>query len=253
MDLAMDQPPGGRSAVGGRTGADPSGIGGGFQIALPYGISRSRIQVIGEQPVDAGRFSVWLDSILRVLRSGETSDVPCGSCTACCTSSQFIHIAPDEMDALAAIPGELLFPAPRLPAGHLLMGYDEHGHCPMLINGACSIYEHRPRTCRSYDCRVFAASGLELEDPAKAEINGRVRHWQFQFVDGTDRTKLDAVRSASELVAELEPGCDATERTLAAIEVHDQFLPIDPDDEGSPAERPSPESVSVVLRSRRGA
>src|SRR5664280_2734605 len=162
------------------------------------------IQETGEGSVDAGRFSVWLNTILQVLRKGETSDVPCGSCTACCTSSQFIHIAPDEVDALAVIPGELLFPAPRLPAGHVLMGYDERGHCPMLIDGACSIYEHRPRTCRTYDCRVFATSGLELEDPAKSEI-------------------------------------------------HDQFLAVDPDDEGCTAATPNPESVRVVHGSRRGA
>ena len=29
------------------------------------------------------------------------------------------------------------------------------------------------------------------------------------------------------LVAELEPGFDTTERTLAAIEIHDQFLSVD--------------------------
>src|SRR5487761_2058332 len=120
------------------------------------------------QPVDAGRFSLWLDTFLGALRSGETSDVPCGSCTACCTSSQFVHISPDEVETLASIPTELLFPAPRLPRGHVLMGYDEHGHCPMLVAGKCSIYEQRPRTCRSYDCRVFAASVLLFDDPGKS-------------------------------------------------------------------------------------
>jgi len=103
-----------------------------------------------------------------VIRTGDTSNVPCGSCTACCTSSQFIHIAPDEVDPLGVIPRDVLFPAPRLPVGHVLMGYDDNGHCPMLVDGACSIYEHRPRTCRTYDCRAFAASGLELDDPTKS-------------------------------------------------------------------------------------
>ena len=92
------------------------------------------------------------------------SDVPCGTCTACCTSSQFVHIEPDERDALAHIPAELLFPAPGRPRGHVLLGYDERGHCPMLVDGACSIYAHRPRTCRTYDCRVFAAAGVDPGD-----------------------------------------------------------------------------------------
>ena len=34
----------------------------------------------------------------------------------------------------------------------------------MLIDNQCSIYEHRPRTCRTYDCRVFAAAGLDDTD-----------------------------------------------------------------------------------------
>ncbi len=65
----------------------------------------------------AGDFSAWLGEMQAAIRGERASDVPCGTCTACCTSSQFIHIGPDESDTLAHIPGELLFPAPRLPAG----------------------------------------------------------------------------------------------------------------------------------------
>jgi len=186
-----------------------------------------------------------------VIRTGDTSNVPCGSCTACCTSSQFIHIAPDEVDPLGVIPRDVLFPAPRLPVGHVLMGYDDNGHCPMLVDGACSIYEHRPRTCRTYDCRAFAASGLELDDPTKRAINDQVSRWQFQFEDNVDRAELEAVRSAALLLSDLEPGSNTTEQTLAAIEIHDQFLATDPDGEGCIAVTPNPESVRVELRRRR--
>ena len=201
--------------------------------------------------LDAGRFSPWLDMIQGVLRSGDTSDVPCGTCTACCTSSQFIHIAPDEVDALEAIPGEVLFPAPRLPAGHVLMGYDENGHCPMLIDGACSIYERRPRTCRTYDCRVFAASGLELGDPTKSAINDQVRRWRFQRDDDVDQEQLQAVRSAALLLSDLEPGFDVTERTIAAIEIHDVFVTTAEDGGGWVATTPDPATVRVELQRRR--
>ncbi len=81
----------------------------------------------------------------RALRGDGGTDVPCGTCTACCTSSQFVHIEPDETDTLAHIPADVLFPAPLAPRGHVLLGYDERGHCPMLVDNACSIYEHRPR------------------------------------------------------------------------------------------------------------
>ena len=239
--------------VSGRSGEDATTGQQGWEIPIAWMRvdSGNSIQMSDGTPLDAGRFSAWLDAVHRVLREGGTSDVPCGSCTACCTSSQFVHIAPDEVGALGEIPAELLFPAPRLPVGHVLMGYDENGHCPMLVDGACSIYEHRPRTCRTYDCRVFAASGLEFGDPAKAAIDDRVRRWQFQLVDGTDLAELDAVRSAARLLHELEPRSTITERTLAAIEIHDQFLAMDPGGQGCAAVTPDPESVRVELRRRR--
>ena len=109
-------------------------------------------------PLGGGRFTTWLGDIGAAIGGGRDSEVPCGSCTACCEASQFVHVGPDETDALAHIPRALLFPAPGAPAGHLVMGYDAHGRCPMLRADGCSIYEHRPRTCRTYDCRVFAAT-----------------------------------------------------------------------------------------------
>ena len=121
----------------------------------------------------AGDFSSWLRAMQAAIREERDADVPCGTCTACCTSSQFVHIAPDETDTLSHIPSALLFPAPRLPRGHVLLGYDERGHCPMLVDGQCSIYEHRPRTCRTYDCRVFPASGLHLDDDERKVLIAR--------------------------------------------------------------------------------
>jgi Fe-S-cluster containining protein len=132
------------------------------------------------------RFSEWLDE----FDAAADADVPCGACTACCTSSQFVHIAPDETDALSHIPAELLFRAPGMPKGHKVMGYDERGHCPMLVDGDCSIYEHRPRTCRTYDCRVFAGTGVVPDQPAIAE---RVGDWEF---DVDDVQRWDALRAA---------------------------------------------------------
>src|SRR2546421_6542963 len=112
------------------------------------------------------------------IRGEQESDVPCTGCTACCPSPQFVHIAPDETDTLAHVPAELLFPAPLLPAGHVVLGYDERGHCPMLVDGRCSIYEHRPRTCRTYDCRIFAAAGIDAD---KELIVARARRWRVTY------------------------------------------------------------------------
>jgi Fe-S-cluster containining protein len=170
-----------------------------------------------DEQLDAGEFAPWLTDMQAALRGEQDADVPCNGCTACCTSSMFIHIEPDERDTLAHIPQQLLFPAPRRPHGHVVLGHDERGHCPMLIDNRCSIYEHRPRTCRTYDCRVFAATGIEVdaEDEAKVEIGRRVRRWQFDFADDADRARHDAVNAAS-MITEDRQG-SATERAVLAI------------------------------------
>ncbi len=169
----------------------------------------------GEEPLAAGDFSAWLAGMRRALLDDGGSEVPCGGCTACCTSAQFVHIEPDEAATLAHIPAQLLFPAPRMPAGHVLLGYDENGHCPMLVDGACSIYEHRPRTCRTYDCRVFPATGVE-PDESQAGIARQARRWRFGFPAEVDRSEYDALRAAATLVG--EP--NATQRAVLAIRGH---------------------------------
>jgi Fe-S-cluster containining protein len=185
----------------------------------------------GDEQADlaAGGFSVWLNGMRSALRGERGSDVPCDGCTACCTSSQFVHIEPDETETLARIPRSLLFPAPRLPEGHVVLGYDEHGRCPMLADGGCSIYEHRPRTCRTYDCRVFPAAGIEPGDGA-GSISRRARRWRFELSTEADREEHDAVRAAARSLQERGVAPDAagppspTQLAVRAIETYEAFL-----------------------------
>ncbi|MDP2292942.1 MAG: YkgJ family cysteine cluster protein [Actinomycetota bacterium] len=159
------------------------------------------------------------------------TDVPCGACVGCCSSSQFVHIGPDETDALAHIPGELMFQAPRMDRGHVLMGYDEHGRCPMLRESGCSIYEHRPRTCRTYDCRVFTAAELDPLDDGKPLIAQRVEQWMFEFEDDEAAALQQAVVAAAgfvrlhadELPAAVRP-VTTTQLAVAAVRVHRVFV-----------------------------
>jgi len=161
--------------------------------------------VAGDDDLDAGIFSDWLASMQGALDGAHDADVPCDGCTACCRSSQFVTVAPDETDTLARIPRSLRFPAPGLPKGHVVLGYDERGHCPMLIDDRCSIYEHRPRTCRTYDCRVFAAAGVEPDRERQAEIAARVRRWRFSEPTDADRAAHAAVRAAAQGADERDP------------------------------------------------
>jgi Fe-S-cluster containining protein len=182
-------------------------------------------------PLAAGSFAAWLAGMERALAGDADSEVPCDGCTACCEASQFVHIDPDETDALAAIPAELLFPAPGLPDGHVILGYDEHGRCPMLVDGGCSIYEHRPRTCRTYDCRVFPAAGVE-PDPSQPAVARRARRWRFDVSTEADAVAQAAVQAASRYVRdhaeELPAGArpvTATHHAVLAIRRHRDFLP----------------------------
>ena len=54
------------------------------------------------------------------------------------------------------------------------MGYDERGHCPMLVDGDCSIYDHRPRTCRMY---AAGSSRSRASNPISRRSRTRVRDW----------------------------------------------------------------------------
>jgi Fe-S-cluster containining protein len=171
--------------------------------------------VVADDELGAGPFTGWLESMGAALEASADADVPCDGCTACCRSSQFVHVAPDETDALARIPRELQFPAPGLPKGHVVLGYDEHGHCPMLVDDRCSIYEHRPRTCRTYDCRVFAAADVEPDRERQADIADRVRRWRFDEPTDAERAAHDAVRAAARASDERDP----VQRAVGAVRV----------------------------------
>lgn len=192
----------------------------------------------------AGPFSAWLAATLDPDR--REIDVPCGTCTACCRSSYFIHVEPDEHDALAHIPKQLLFPAPGRPRGHKVLGFDERGWCPMLTDAGCSIYDHRPRTCRTYDCRVFTAAGLSPDDDGKEAIGERTRRWRFDTGhEPAAVTELQAVRRAAAFLERHRAACfpggaplNNGQRAAVAIKVHRLFLT---------SEAPDPGAVRALL------
>lgn len=150
----------------------------------------------------AGCFSFWLRHTRASLIKESGTEVSCGDCTACCTSSYFIHIRPEETGTISRINKKLLFPAPGLPKGNVLLGYFDNGSCPMLINGKCSIYEHRPLTCRSYDCRIFTAAGIVAGGGDKDLVNQRARRWKFSYPTRYDRAQHEAVIAAAKFMRE---------------------------------------------------
>lgn len=150
------------------------------------------------QLLSAGNFSAWLRAMRAALAGGPGMNVACGDCVGCCTSSYYIKVRPQET-ALRHIPREHLqavdHAAGNAP-GTQLLGYDAAGHCRMFDGRGCSIYAHRPDTCRTYDCRIFAAAGMDAGE-GRRMINERVASWRFDYASDDERAQHRAVTAAA--------------------------------------------------------
>ena len=146
--------------------------------------------------IPAGPFSSWLREMRAALAGTSGMNVACGSCRGCCTSSYFIKVRAHEHAALEGIGPDKLRPVPGATNGAQLMGFHENGHCFMFSKGNCTIYAHRPETCRTYDCRVFTAASMTAGE-GKTEINERVASWRFDYPSARDREEHRAVTAAA--------------------------------------------------------
>lgn len=150
--------------------------------------------------VAAGSFGEWLSQTHAALRGTGGTNVPCGECVGCCVSSYYIPIRPDDLRSLARVPDQWLVRSAQ--TGQWMIGYHDDGRCPMLLNGQCSIYADRPQTCRDYDCRIFAAAGIEAGDDSKRVINERVRAWRFTYETPVERQMHAAVQRTAAFIRE---------------------------------------------------
>jgi Fe-S-cluster containining protein len=150
--------------------------------------------------VDAGPFGDWLIRFCASLKGTAGTDVPCGDCTGCCTSGYSVQLRPEDQRALTRIPAHLLVSPPGFPRNHRTMAARPNGHCPMLTEHRCSIYQHRPQTCLDYDCRVFAAAGINAGGSDKSVINQRVSQWRFSYLMEADELAHRAIRSAATFI-----------------------------------------------------
>lgn len=196
-----------------------------------------------DEEIHAGDFDAWLRGMIASLRGDEGTEVPCGSCVGCCISSYHIPLRPEDRAARVRIPA---------PAGHAMMGYGPDGHCPMFDGSGCTIYPHRPQTCRDYDCRIFAAAGLVAGGAEKRVINERVDAWRFSYADEGARRRHVAIRATAAFIRDrwqAFPGlCAPTAPTgiaVLALKSHRVFL--DPAHE----ELADEERARAILRASR--
>lgn len=178
----------------------------------------------------AGEFSGWLTMMARALSGKGNSDVPCGDCDACCRSGYFIELKPTDVAARRRIPAALLFDAPGAPAGYQVLGYDQTGRCPMHKQTGCSIYADRPVTCRTFDCRIFAATGIAEAVPEKADVSARARRWRFSYRDDESRALHRSLKLGARLLVDLQRQNEAamlprsaTQIAMLAVQLHEHF------------------------------
>jgi hypothetical protein len=125
------------------------------------------------------------------------------------------------------------------------------GSCPMLDAGRCTIYAERPQTCLDYDCRIFAAAGIDAGGADKAVINRRVREWRFTYPTLADRRAHDAVLAAASFIQERRSSFVTRVPTapmgiaVLAIKVYEVFL------HQQSATRSDNEIAQAILRANR--
>jgi uncharacterized protein len=179
--------------------------------------------------IDAGDFATWLSQTRAMLRGEAGPEVPCGDCVGCCVSSYPVPVRAHESASLAAIPIQHLAGSAN---HHALIIALPDGRCPMLNADAkrCSIYSHRPLTCRDYDCRIFAAAGIAAGSDDRSVINARVGEWRFSYRNTSDRLAHEAVKSATAFIRSEAQGFQGrapgtpTGIAVLAIKVYPVFL-----------------------------
>ena len=92
------------------------------------------------------------------------SDVPCNGCTQCCKWRGELVIRP------MLYPDEIgKYKHRMLPDGTVRLAASSTGSCVYLSKDGCSIWETRPKVCRSFDCRDL------LERMARGKFGPMIR------------------------------------------------------------------------------
>ena len=132
--------------------------------------------------------------------------VDCQSCHGCCRANYTIGLSEAEAEVL---------PHTRVEGFPVILP-EADGKCPFLVDEVCTVYEKRPISCRQYDCRDLARSGILLVErgPGEVEINQSIK--RFLTSDGMDRAMAEVARGY--LKAGMN-ACDAASGALVCVMV----------------------------------
>jgi len=113
---------------------------------------------------------------------GDTARVPCDGCRECCWHHRVV-VSPlhDQVDQLDTV---------CLDDGTTVLRQMPDGRCVHLGEGGCTVYEHRPKVCRKYDCRML----LMLGEREMFESGHAPPVWDFALKSREDRVLALALR-----------------------------------------------------------
>ncbi len=187
-----------------------------------------------------------------VLKGERFADVPCDGCVGCCVSSYAIPLRPSDKVALEAVPARYL--RLSIPGGPAQMGYRSDGSCPLLEGRRCTIYRDRPQTCRDYDCRIYAATGL-VPHGDRQVLRERVLEWVFDFTSDEERVQYGALQRAVRFIREhaaLFPPAVRADTNAGVAVLAVKSWPLFANEKGDRSTDPSPgEQVARVLQAAR--
>lgn len=173
-----------------------------------------------EQARSPGRIAPWGVA----LTTSKMGDVPCGSCNLCCTRPHLhADLLPSELPAFPeAVSDEVMGGSWRLPK-------KDNGECVHLLNGQCSIYDRRPQSCRTYDCRLHLF-WLKPPERASADFARMVfdmwDDWDIETPEDVDhmfaisRAVTEAIRQQAS-----EGPIGGLALTVSIVKLYNHYLP----------------------------
>jgi hypothetical protein len=87
----------------------------------------------------------------KMADASETTEVPCGGCTACCRSNQGLFLHPEQGDDVHSY--QVQVRADPVSGNPVYLLDTKDGACVYLGASGCTIYDRRPLLCRTFDCR----------------------------------------------------------------------------------------------------
>ena len=154
------------------------------------------------------KFATVARRIARERRSGATAVVECGNCTLCCREPQRVELTPDELAS------------PLLRHDGKYLRRQPDGSCTHLVDGRCEVYDSRPRSCRTFDCRALAVAMCKALSAPGVTRAGYAR--VAPPCDAEDVAYATAVHKNLRGVIVRSPGVDAVDAGCAAVGVPDE-------------------------------